>query len=306
MRLAQPVWSVCLVDRGHVPTLASGQQFTLSRRAWCRALEWGEHSADWPVYRAVNACQQACASPQDKGCTTMFRTAILALAATLSATTASAALVSSTSADVTLRLAGFAYGYAAVDTSANSGYVGAGEFTGTITRSGGQATSFLTYCTDIYQSFNWNTTYTYTQVDTGTANGFTARQEDLLGKLYTLAGAGVDSTDKSAAFQLAVWEIVTETGPALSLTSGSFYLDAGGSTAQRALASNWLAAVGDIHAAKSFNAARLYSSTTQDFVVFTGIPQILPRTSTSVPEPGSIALAGLALAALVGTRLRKR
>ena len=84
---------------------------------------------------------------------------LLALLATLLITTAQAGLLSDTAPDVTLRLSGFALGYGAVDTS-KTGWVGAGEFTGQITRDG-VTSSFLTYCTDIYQSFNWNTTYIY-------------------------------------------------------------------------------------------------------------------------------------------------
>ena len=56
----------------------------------------------------------------------------------------------------------------------------------------GVTSSFLTYCTDLAQSFSWNTHYSYTLAANGSANGFTTRQADWLGKLYTL-------TDKSQA-----------------------------------------------------------------------------------------------------------
>ena len=66
--------------------------------------------------------------------------------------------------DVALRLSGVALGYGAVDTS-RTGWVGAAEFTGQITQ-GGVTSSFLTYCTDIYHCFDWNTRYTYSPVVT--------------------------------------------------------------------------------------------------------------------------------------------
>jgi hypothetical protein len=227
----------------------------------------------------------------------MLRTAT-ALIALLTAHAASASLVL---ADMTLRMTGFAYSYAGVSTNATSGTVGAGELAGQMTRNGA-TTSFLTYCTDLAQSFSWNTNYVYTEVATGTAHGFTTRQADLLGKLYTLAGQGVDTTDASAAFQLAVWEIVTETGSKLDILNGGFKLTSGASSSQRNQANNWLTAAADINAVSSFNATRLYSSTTQDFVVFTELPHGVSSDSNKVPEPASYGLVGIALLGVVATR----
>ncbi len=228
----------------------------------------------------------------------MLRTA-LALAALLTANAASAGPVS---ADMTLRMTGFAYGSAAVSTNATSGTIGDGELAGLMTRNGA-TTSFLTYCTDLAQSFSWNTNYAYTEVATGSAHGFTIRQADLLGKLYTLAGRNVDTTDESAAFQLAVWEIVTETGSKLDILTGSFQLTAGASTLQRTMANDWLTAAADINAARSFNATRLYSSTTQDFVAFTEVPRTPDSGGgNNVPEPATFGLVGIALLGLVAAR----
>ena len=227
----------------------------------------------------------------------MLRTA-LTLLATLAA-------LSATAAPITVRIDGFAYGYAAVDTSAQSGYIGAGEFTGQTT-SNGQTSSFLTYCIDIYQGFSMGVSSSYELVATNTAYGLSSRQEDLLGKLYTLAGRDVDTTNESAAFQLAVWEIVTETSPSLNVLAGSFYLERGATTTQRTLANDWLVAASSQGAAKDFSATRLYNATVQDFVVFAPVPRPLtPNGGNLIPEPGSYALVGLALAGLALTARRK-
>ncbi len=235
--------------------------------------------------------------------------ALLALAAASCNAAVWASPVASSSTGITLRMTGFSNGYAAVDTSLNDGYIGAGRLQGLWTQ-GGVATSFLTYCTDIYQGFAWNTNYSYTLVGTDTANGLTTRQEDLMGKLYTLAGSTVNSTDTSAAFQLAVWEIVNETSPTLDVGSGFFRLEAGGTAIQRNLANGWLASTVDPLAGKAFSATRLYNNLTQDFVVFN--PIAVQRTvsgtttsSLSIPEPGGAALTVLALAGIFLTRRRE-
>ena len=229
----------------------------------------------------------------------MFRTA-LALAALLAANAASAGLIST----VNLKMTGFAHGYAAVKTNVTSGYIGDGELQGLMTNNG-VTTSFLTYCTDLAQSFSWNTNYSYTLVANGSANGFTTRQADLLGKLYTLSGRDVDTTDESAAFQLAVWEIVTESASnKLNILSGSFQLVAGASNQQRSLASNWLDSISASTATSSFDATRLYSSVAQDFVVFTKRP-LTTNGGGNVPEPASYGLVGMALLGLVAARRRQ-
>lgn len=222
----------------------------------------------------------------------MIRTLVAALSA-LACSAASASLIDS----VTLQIDRFAKGHAVVDvTTDNNGSIGAGQLQGLL-----NGDSFLTYCVDLGQTFNWGQSYTYTLQNTG----FSSQQGDLLGKLYTAHGSGglAASTDDSVAFQLAVWEILYEGSPA-SVTAGDFRLLSGASTAQRALANTWLGEVMQVGAARSFNAQRLYSSVAQDFVLFTAIP-LGGGGSHAVPEPSSIALAGLAIAGLLCLRRRK-
>ena len=220
---------------------------------------------------------------------------VLAAAAALLSLQAGAALIPSGSS-ATVRITDFARGHAVADVSTdNNGNIGVGQLRGTV-----NGTSFLTYCTDLFQSFSWGQSYTYTLVDNGAANGFSLRQADLLGKLYTAAGGDAASTDDSVALQLAVWEIMADTTPA-SVQSGNFRVLSGTSAAQRHRADNWLGAVLAPDATRLFDAQRLVSSVAQDFVVFTALP---PPPASPVPEPAGPALVVLALAALAAARRR--
>ena len=234
----------------------------------------------------------------------------LALTAALLMGNAQAGLVTLKNA---LKLTDFSDGYAVMTTSLTGGeQIGVGRLAGVLTLNGVTDNSFLTYCTDLFQDVYFNTTYAdYSLVGTDTAHGFSARQADLLGKLYTHSGA-VHNTNDSVAFQLSVWEIVNETSHRLSVSNGLFRRTRGGSTTQIALANSWLSAISQDAADNEFDATRLFSPTAQDFVIFNHKPppQHLPmytaRSGSLVPEPGSGALTWFGLAAVAWLGRRKR
>lgn len=133
----------------------------------------------------------------------------------------------------------------------------------------------------------------------------------LLGQLFTQAYGFASAppppsypgANPSAAFQLAVWEIVydhsTYTGgnpSGLSLSGGSFEVTSGNANT-RSLAQDWLDALAGF--TDSYHLTFLQSPKQQDFVYFGG-------RSQQVPEPHGLALVGIAMLAALGVLRRRR
>ena len=158
---------------------------------------------------------------------------------------------------------------------------GAGEFEGTL-----NGNSFKTYCLDLYESFYFDTTYT----DYHIAALAPAKAFDM-GRLITKYRDGVDTAKESAAFQVALWEILYETSTTYSLFSGAF-METASNDGIRTLAQGWLSDLGSVSNVNVFKLESLghYDSRHnwvkghQDFLV-----------TTPVPEPSTYALmlAGL-------------
>jgi hypothetical protein len=162
--------------------------------------------------------------------------------------------------------------------------VDAGEFKGSLN---GQ--SFLAFCVDLFQNLRFGKTYTDYTVQTGAAY-FGASKASDIGRLATGYLGLVDSPTTSAAFQLALWEIVNENGSAYDLRAGSF--TATGRKKARAaisLADSWL---DNLPAVSSYSLEVLASRAHQDVVILTADmgPGVAP-----VPLPGSplLFLTGL-------------
>ena len=218
----------------------------------------------------------------------------------LALTLALAGLATSPATAAPVTLHQFQYGYEAIDTTL-TGYVGVGGFVGEF--NGGAANSFETFCTDLFQSFSWNVTYTnYELVANGAVNGFSFNQAAMLGKLFTTAGP-ITNHDSSVAFQLAVWEITHDSAPG-SILSGNFAVEAGGTAAQLSLAQTWLTTAGSASAANNYVVTRLFSPTNQDFIV--AGKRSGGGTGGQVDEPAALSLAVAALAGLALVRRRRK
>ena len=119
-------------------------------------------------------------------------------------------------------------------------------------------------------------------------------QVDLIGRLYTGYRDKVIDGLTSAAFQLALWEVVNETGNALDLFGGSFRTNSFGSA--RGQAQSWLGSLDGI--VNQYSLHVLESPDSQDLLVFS------PDTPT-IAAPASLGLLSLGLSVL-GLRFRRR
>ncbi len=171
--------------------------------------------------------------------------------------------------------------------TSNTYYCGVNNFSVT----GGDPTplspSFRAFCIDVHQVIHFNTDYTFTTAPVESApipgGGMGAAKADLLRELWGRYYMSISTNTQGAAFQAAVWEIVSDSG--LDLDTGVVRIS--GNSGVHNLAQSWLNSLnGDTTRFAPVYA--LVSENTQDMLV---------------PAPGALTLLGLGT--LVATRRRR-
>lgn len=158
---------------------------------------------------------------------------------------------------------------------------------------GGTQTAISAFCIEVRAWANIPNLFEKTVAPANTLADTVSKN---LSKLYTMAFSQVTNSSTAAAFQLAVWEIATETSGSFAIGSGSFWatLD-GNNSATVALANSWLGQLGNASASTDLVFYR--NARAQDYVSMSPV--------SAVPLPaGAVLLIG-ALGGLGALRRRK-
>jgi hypothetical protein len=164
-------------------------------------------------------------------------------------------------------------------------------------------TTFQTVCIELTENFSTGTTYTVNVVDPLNAPNpglpvgqMTPAKAALLSELHGRFLGLIDTDKEAAAFQVAVWEIVYDTGLNLNANQGQVYIDnASHLTAGTygALAQSWLNQLDGTGPQPDLLA--LSKTGFQDQIIV-----------DPVPAPPALVLAGIGFLGLLGWRSRRQ
>lgn len=168
----------------------------------------------------------------------------------------------------------------------HTGYVAAGPFRLT---GGNGFGDFVAFCIDLAKNMGNGNTY-----ETAGASAYGPSVDDAIDRLFTSAYAGVSTAIEGAAFQLALWEIITDTGSQYDLLSGNFVASSNYNVIQQA--GSYLSGLTGA-ATGGYSLTFLNSGNSQNLVTVDLAP---------VPVPAAAGMLGLGIASFFGLRRRKR
>ena len=203
-----------------------------------------------------------------------------------------------------LKATGFAVGYENVTLTSPGFVLGPTVHAGAFNLN--PPAGVIAYCIDIFQTLSFGSLYTDYSTSTLAADGVLSatRKNEISQLFHGFYNTSLTSSTNSAAFQLALWEIVYETGPKLNV-DGANSSDRGVTYATNpstpanviTIADSWLAGLGGY--ASDLDGFTTYRSANhQDLISYVG---------HEVPEPATwtMLLAGLGLVTFVGRRRMK-
>jgi hypothetical protein len=153
--------------------------------------------------------------------------------------------------------------------------------------------SFIAYCIEPNQSNGRAGIARIYNVES-----FSGVQAQHLQGLFSTTYASLNTYNDKAAFQLAVWEMVRETGSTLDVTNGSFHISSSDAASQQvaSLANSFLAHALAYTGPAHYALTKLTNVQAQDLITATPV--------ASVPEPQTYALflSGLGFIGLLARR----